>query len=61
MEIAEKDVAVAPDLNNLLGLLCENFYPQYERLNKVNEIKWTFPPGVSSVFTWIRATKIQDK
>ncbi len=39
MEIAESYVAVAPDLDNLLGLLCELFYPQYEGLNKVNEIR----------------------
>ena len=36
MEIAEKDVAVAPDLDDLLGLLSELFYPQYKGLkNKV--------------------------
>ena len=34
MEIAEKDVAVAPDLDDLLGLLSEFFYPQYEGLNR---------------------------
>ena len=34
MEITEKDVAVAPDLDNLLGLLSELFYPQYEGLKK---------------------------
>ena len=34
MEIAEKDVAVAPDLDDLLGLLSELFYPQDEGLNK---------------------------
>ena len=36
MEVTEKDVAVAPDLDNLLGLLSELFYPQYKGLkNKV--------------------------
>ena len=49
MEIAEKDVAVAPDLDDLLGLLSELFYPQYEGLNKEgNERNFAaFPPAVS--------------
>ena len=34
VEIAEKDVAVAPDLDDLLGLLSELFYPQYEGLHR---------------------------
>ena len=44
MEIAEKDVAVAPDLDDLLGLLSELFYPQYEGLNKA--MRATLPPSL---------------
>ena len=39
MEISEKDVAVTPDPDNLLGLLSDVFYPQNKWLKIGDEIK----------------------
>lgn len=46
MKVAEKDVTVTPDLDHLLGLISELFYPQYKRLKQVSIIRYNMTSSV---------------